>query len=295
VLATSPMGPSATQTVHLRGRDGRVLLHARGMGLWPRYRGVSDRSLKVNGWTVDGAMAFQIFVSAVAAWAWGAHQRNAQLVAARNEINRLALAAPRISSAGDLHESSATSSPGWRSKADTGRAAGPPGSEAGRDRDRGVERMPARRGRRRAAAAGTGAITLAWGSGQRRTAAGGRHRGGTPRSGHGGQIPAAQQERSAGPCARAGHVLRHSGAEPAAGSGSAPAGRDPRTELRGRPSPPASRGRGRPGGDGQTAAEADAPAAGSGRPAPPATADAGPPAGTACSGLRERATTRGRQ
>ena len=60
---------------------------------------------QVHGWNVDGAMAFQIFVSAVAAWGVGQLiQRNAQLVAARNEITRLALADQRNQFARDLHD-----------------------------------------------------------------------------------------------------------------------------------------------------------------------------------------------
>ncbi len=50
-------------------------------------------------------MAFQIFVSALAAWGVGqVIQRNAQLVAARNEITRLALADQRNQFARDLHD-----------------------------------------------------------------------------------------------------------------------------------------------------------------------------------------------
>jgi two-component system sensor histidine kinase DesK len=60
---------------------------------------------QVHGWNVDGTMAFQIFVSAVAAWGVGqVIQRNAQLVAARNEITRLALADQRNQFARDLHD-----------------------------------------------------------------------------------------------------------------------------------------------------------------------------------------------
>jgi two-component system, NarL family, sensor histidine kinase DesK len=60
---------------------------------------------QVHGWKVDGAMAFQIFVSAVAAWGVGqVIQRNAQLAAARNEITRLALADQRNQFARDLHD-----------------------------------------------------------------------------------------------------------------------------------------------------------------------------------------------
>ena len=59
----------------------------------------------VHGWTVDGAMAFQIFVSAVAAWGVGQLiQRNAQLAVARNEITRLALADQRNQFGRDLHD-----------------------------------------------------------------------------------------------------------------------------------------------------------------------------------------------
>ena len=59
----------------------------------------------VHGWMVDGSMAFQILVSALAAWGVGqVIQRNAQLVAARNEITRLALADQRHQFARDLHD-----------------------------------------------------------------------------------------------------------------------------------------------------------------------------------------------
>ncbi len=58
-----------------------------------------------HGWTVDGTMAFQIFVSALAAWGVShVIQRNAQLVEARNEITRLALAEQRHQFARDLHD-----------------------------------------------------------------------------------------------------------------------------------------------------------------------------------------------
>jgi two-component system sensor histidine kinase DesK len=60
---------------------------------------------EVHGWHADGSMAFQIFVSALAAWGVGQLiQRNAQLVAARNEITRLALADQRNQFARDLHD-----------------------------------------------------------------------------------------------------------------------------------------------------------------------------------------------
>ena len=58
-----------------------------------------------HGWTVNGTMAFQIFVSALAAWGVSrVIQRNAQLVEARNEITRLALAEQRNTFARDLHD-----------------------------------------------------------------------------------------------------------------------------------------------------------------------------------------------
>ncbi len=59
----------------------------------------------VPGWTPDGSVAFQIFISALAAWGVGqVILRNAQLVAARNEITRLALADQRNQFARDLHD-----------------------------------------------------------------------------------------------------------------------------------------------------------------------------------------------
>jgi two-component system sensor histidine kinase DesK len=59
----------------------------------------------VHGWTVDGSIAFQILVSALAAWGVGqVIQRNAELTAARNEITRLALADQRNQFGRDLHD-----------------------------------------------------------------------------------------------------------------------------------------------------------------------------------------------
>ena len=59
----------------------------------------------VHGWSVDGTMAFQIFISALAAWGVGqVIRRNAQLAEARNEITRLALAEQRNEFARDLHD-----------------------------------------------------------------------------------------------------------------------------------------------------------------------------------------------
>ena len=67
-------------------------------------RGLGDRPW-AHGWTVDGTMAFQILVSALAAWGVShVIQRNAQLVEARNEITRLALAEQRHKFARDLHD-----------------------------------------------------------------------------------------------------------------------------------------------------------------------------------------------
>ncbi len=58
-----------------------------------------------HGWTVNGTMSFQIFVSALAAWGVSqVIQRNAQLVEARNEITRLALAEQRNQFGRDLHD-----------------------------------------------------------------------------------------------------------------------------------------------------------------------------------------------
>ena len=60
---------------------------------------------QVHGWSVNGGLAFQIFISAVAAWGISrVIQRNAQLTAARNEITRLALADQRNQFARDLHD-----------------------------------------------------------------------------------------------------------------------------------------------------------------------------------------------
>jgi two-component system sensor histidine kinase DesK len=60
---------------------------------------------QVHDWTTDGSLAFQIFVSALAAWGVGqVIQRNAELVAARNEITRLALADQRNQFGRDLHD-----------------------------------------------------------------------------------------------------------------------------------------------------------------------------------------------
>jgi two-component system sensor histidine kinase DesK len=59
----------------------------------------------VHGWQPDGTLAFQVFVSALAAWGVvQLIQRNVQLTEARNEITRLALADERSRFARDLHD-----------------------------------------------------------------------------------------------------------------------------------------------------------------------------------------------
>jgi two-component system sensor histidine kinase DesK len=59
----------------------------------------------VPGWHPDGTLAFQVFVSALAAWGVAQLiQRNAQLTEARNEITRLALADERNRFARDMHD-----------------------------------------------------------------------------------------------------------------------------------------------------------------------------------------------
>ena len=59
----------------------------------------------MRGWQPDGSLAFQIFVSALAAFGvTQLIQRNMQLAAARNELTRLALADERNRFARDLHD-----------------------------------------------------------------------------------------------------------------------------------------------------------------------------------------------
>jgi len=59
----------------------------------------------MRGWQPDGTLAFQIFVSALAAFGvTQLIQRNMQLAAARNELTRLALADERNRFARDLHD-----------------------------------------------------------------------------------------------------------------------------------------------------------------------------------------------
>jgi two-component system sensor histidine kinase DesK len=60
---------------------------------------------EMRGWQPDGSLAFQIFVSALAAFGvTQLIQRNMQLAAARNELTRLALADERNRFARDLHD-----------------------------------------------------------------------------------------------------------------------------------------------------------------------------------------------
>jgi two-component system, NarL family, sensor histidine kinase DesK len=59
----------------------------------------------MRGWQPDGTLAFQIFISALAAFGvTQLIQRNMQLAAARNELTRLALADERNRFARDLHD-----------------------------------------------------------------------------------------------------------------------------------------------------------------------------------------------
>ncbi|MGH3069316.1 MAG: sensor histidine kinase [Streptosporangiaceae bacterium] len=107
LLAYITLGPSASSLFIYLGVMAVFLLRTREG--WAVVAACIAASLivpwQVHGWTVDGAMAFQIFVSAVAAWGVGQLiQRNAQLVVARNEITRLALADQRNRFARDLHD-----------------------------------------------------------------------------------------------------------------------------------------------------------------------------------------------
>ncbi len=103
--------PASRQPADLRGRDGGIpAAHPGGLGRGERCC-VGKVSLIVpwqaNGWTRSTAltMAFQIFVSALAAWGVShVIQRNAQLVEARNEITRLALAEQRNQFSRDMHD-----------------------------------------------------------------------------------------------------------------------------------------------------------------------------------------------
>ena len=107
LLAYISLGPSASSLFIYVGVMAVFMLPTRAG--WAVVAACIAASLivpwQVHGWNVDGTMAFQIFVSAVAAWGVGqVIQRNAQLVAARNEITRLALADQRNQFARDLHD-----------------------------------------------------------------------------------------------------------------------------------------------------------------------------------------------
>ena len=102
------LGPSASSLFIYVGVMAVFLLPtARGLGRRGRlYRDVAGRSRQVHGWTVDGD-AWPSRSSCPRVAAWGVVQliqRNAQLVAARNEITRLALADERNRFARDLHD-----------------------------------------------------------------------------------------------------------------------------------------------------------------------------------------------
>jgi len=105
-LAYAALGPSATGLLIYVSVMAVFLLPTRAG--WIAVGAFVAASLIIpwaNGWTVDGTMAFQIFVSAVAAWGVSqVIQRNAQLVEARNEITRLALADQRNQFGRDLHD-----------------------------------------------------------------------------------------------------------------------------------------------------------------------------------------------
>ena len=105
-LAYAALGPSAGSLLIYVSVMAVFLLPTRAG--WAAVGALAAVSLIVpwaHGWTVDGTMAFQIFVSALAAWGVShVIQRNAQLVEARNEITRLALAEQRNRFARDLHD-----------------------------------------------------------------------------------------------------------------------------------------------------------------------------------------------
>ncbi|HEX9357196.1 MAG TPA: histidine kinase [Streptosporangiaceae bacterium] len=105
-LAYAALGPSAGSLFIYVGVMAVFLLPTRaGWAVVGVFVAVSLIVPWAHGWTVDGTMAFQIFVSALAAWGVSrVIQRNAQLVEARNEITRLALAEQRNKFARDLHD-----------------------------------------------------------------------------------------------------------------------------------------------------------------------------------------------
>ena len=94
------------QPADLRGRDGGFLLPTRaGWAVVSVFVAVSHACAVARRLDGRRAMAFQIFVSALAAWGVGhVIQRNAQLVEARNEITRLALAEQRNQFSRDMHD-----------------------------------------------------------------------------------------------------------------------------------------------------------------------------------------------
>ncbi len=105
-LAYAALGPSAGSLLIYVSVMAVFLLPTRaGWAAVGVFVAVSLIVPWAQGWTVDGTMAFQIFVSALAAWGVShVIQRNAQLVEARNEITRLALAEQRNRFARDLHD-----------------------------------------------------------------------------------------------------------------------------------------------------------------------------------------------
>ena len=105
-LAYAALGPSAGSLLIYVGVMAVFLLPTRaGWAAVGAFVAVSLIVPWAQGWTVNGTMAFQIFVSALAAWGVShVIQRNAQLVEARNEITRLALAEQRNRFARDLHD-----------------------------------------------------------------------------------------------------------------------------------------------------------------------------------------------
>jgi two-component system sensor histidine kinase DesK len=105
-LAYAALGPSAGSLLIYVSVMAVFLLPTRvGWAAVGVFAAVSLIVPWAHGWTVDGTMAFQIFVSALAAWGVShVIQRNAQLVEARNEITRLALAEQRNTFARDLHD-----------------------------------------------------------------------------------------------------------------------------------------------------------------------------------------------
>ena len=141
---------------------------------------------QVHGWTADGTLAFQIFVSALAAWGVGqVIQRNAQLRGGPERDHPAGPGRPAQSVRPRPARHPRPLAHRGGGQGGTGRAAGQPRSAAGRDRDRGrgtdrpagAGRRPGRRGRVPGDHPGRG-------TGQRPDRAGrGRHRGGPARSG----------------------------------------------------------------------------------------------------------------